>query len=60
MDAVLVSDEVRNLHVDVPNVSPYQPFLWLFRGVQDLRPHWGASLGYGALIVALGWTLLVF
>jgi uncharacterized membrane protein len=26
----------------------------------DLRRHWGASLGYGALIVAIGWTLLVF
>ena len=25
-----------------------------------MRRHWGASLGYGALIVALGWTLLVF
>jgi len=60
MDAVLVSDEVRNLHVDVRHVPAYQPFLWLFRGARDLGRHWGASLGYGALIVALGWTLLVF
>ncbi len=60
MDAVLVSDEVRNLHVEVRHVPAYQPFLWLFRGAQDLGRHWGTSLGYGALIVALGWTLLVF
>lgn len=60
MDAALVSDEVRNLHVDVQHVPVYQPFLWLFRGAQDLGRHWGASLGYGALIVALGWTLLIF
>ncbi|MEA3106047.1 MAG: hypothetical protein QOI88_652 [Gammaproteobacteria bacterium] len=25
-----------------------------------MRRHWGASLGYGALFVALGWTLLIF
>ena len=25
-----------------------------------MRRHWGASLGYGALIVAMGWTLLVY
>jgi uncharacterized membrane protein len=60
MDAVLVSDEVRNLHVEVQHVPAYQPFLWLFRGARDLGRHWGASLGYGALIVALGWTLLIF
>jgi uncharacterized membrane protein len=60
MDAVLVSAEVRNLHVDVQHVPAYQPFLWLYRGARDLGRHWGASLGYGALIVGLGWTLLVF
>jgi uncharacterized membrane protein len=36
------------------------PFTWLRNGWLDMRRHWGASLGYGALIVALGWTLLVF
>jgi uncharacterized membrane protein len=25
-----------------------------------MRRHWGTSLGYGALIVGLGWTLLIF
>jgi uncharacterized membrane protein len=25
-----------------------------------MQRHWGASLSYGALIVALGWTLLIF
>jgi uncharacterized membrane protein len=60
MDATLVSGESRHLHLDVSRVSFYRPFIWLYRGWQDMRRHWGASLGYGALIVALGWTLLVF
>jgi uncharacterized membrane protein len=60
MDAALVSGEVRNLHLDVQHVPFYRPFVWLYRGARDLGRHWGASLGYGALIVALGWTLLVF
>src|ERR1700735_275119 len=59
MDAVLVSDEVRTLHLDVRHVPFYRPFVWLYRGARDLGRHWGASLGYGALIVALGWPLLV-
>jgi uncharacterized membrane protein len=29
-------------------------------GRLDMQRHSGASLGYGALIVALGWTLLIF
>jgi uncharacterized membrane protein len=38
----------------------WRPLVWLARGWRDMRKHWGASLGYGGLIVALGWTLLVF
>jgi uncharacterized membrane protein len=60
MNATLVSGEVRNLHLDVSHVSFGRPFVWLYRGWLDLRKHWGASLGYGALTVAFGWTLLVF
>ncbi len=60
MDATLVSGEVRNLHLDVAQVSAFRPLIWLYRGWLDMRRHWGTSLGYGALIVALGWTLLVF
>jgi uncharacterized membrane protein len=37
-----------------------RPFVWVARGWLDMRKHCGASLGYGGLIVALGWTLLIF
>jgi len=60
MGTTLVSGGQQILHVDVIRVPVYRPFVWLWRGWQDMRRHWGASLGYGALIVALGWTLLVF
>jgi uncharacterized membrane protein len=60
MKATLVSGEARNLHLDVARVSIGRPLTWLHRGWLDMRRHWGASLGYGALIVALGWTVLVF
>jgi len=60
MTATLVSGGVRNLHVDVVRVSFGRPLSWLIRGWQDMRRNWGASLGYGALIVALGWTVLMF
>ena len=53
----LVSGEVRNLHLDVVRVSVFRPLTWLSRGWQDMRRP--ASLAYGALIVAFGWTLLI-
>jgi uncharacterized membrane protein len=60
MGTTLVSDQDQILHVEVMRVPVYRPFVWLRDGWRDMRRHWGASLGYGALIVALGWTLLVF
>jgi uncharacterized membrane protein len=48
------------LRLDIVHVSVLRPFTWLAGGWADMRRHWGTSLGYGALIVALGWTLLVF
>ena len=60
MGTTLVSGEQQILHVDILRVPAYQPLLWLRDGWRDLRRHWGASLGYGALIGAMGWTLLVF
>ena len=60
MGTTLVSGEEQILHVDILRVPVYQPLLWLRDGWLDLRRHWGASLGYGGLIVAMGWTLLVF
>jgi uncharacterized membrane protein len=60
MGTTLVSGEDQILHVDIMRVPVYRPLIWLRDGWLDMRKHWGASLGYGALIVALGWTLLVF
>jgi len=50
----------RTLYSQINHVSMYAPFRWLEKGWRDMRRNWLASLGYGALIVALGWTLLVF
>lgn len=50
----------RALNVDIVHVPIFAPFTWLREGWLDLRVHWAVSLGYGALILALGWTLLVF
>jgi uncharacterized membrane protein len=60
MGTTLVGGHEQILHIDVMHVPIYRPFAWLGYGWRDMRRHWGASLGYGALIVALGWTLLVF
>jgi uncharacterized membrane protein len=60
MGTTLVSGESQVLHVEVVGVPFYRPLLWLRDGWRDMRRHWGTSLGYGALIVAMGWTLLVF
>lgn len=60
MGTTLVSGEEDLLHVEVMRVPLYRPFTWLRLGWLDMRRHWGTSLGYGALIVALGWTLLIF
>jgi uncharacterized membrane protein len=60
MGTTLVSGEDRILHLEVMHISPFRPLTWLGRGWLDMRKHWGASLGYGALIVGLGWTLLIF
>jgi uncharacterized membrane protein len=60
MGTTLVSDQDRILHLEILHVPLLRPFVWLGRGWLDMRKHWGASLGYGALIVALGWTLLIF
>lgn len=60
MGTTLVSGRDRILHLDVIRVPVYRPFAWLRDGWLDMRRHWGTSLGYGALIVGLGWTLLIF
>lgn len=58
--ATTVAGGDRTFRADIAHVSLLRPFVWLGRGWLDMRRHWGASLGYGALIVALGWTLLIF
>jgi uncharacterized membrane protein len=60
MGTTLVGGQDRALHLEVRRVSIGRPFAWLRAGWLDMRRHWGTSLGYGALIVAMGWTLLVF
>jgi uncharacterized membrane protein len=60
MGMSLVSGGNQTLHLEVMSVPVYRPLEWLKGGWLDMRRHWGTSLGYGALIVALGWTLLVF
>lgn len=37
-----------------------RPLSWLHQGWLDTRRNWLASFGYGALVVAFGWTLLIF
>src|SRR3984893_6268600 len=60
MAGTLVTSRDRTLNVEIVQVRIYAPFMWLRDGWLDMRRHWGASLGYGALILALGWTLLIF
>jgi uncharacterized membrane protein len=60
VNPTLVSGEAQDLHLDVLRVSASRPLVWLNLGRLDMQRHSGASLGYGALIVALGWTLLIF
>jgi len=60
MGTPLVSADNRNLQLEINHVPMLRPLHWLRLRWLDLRRHWGASLGYGALIAALGWTILVF
>jgi uncharacterized membrane protein len=55
-----VSGDNHMVRVDVMSVPLLRPFKWLRAGWLDMRRNWAVSLGYGALIVAMGWTLLVF
>jgi uncharacterized membrane protein len=58
MGTTVVSGHLKTLHLELLHVRFDRPLTWLKRGWKDMRS--GASLGYGALIVALGWTLLIF
>jgi uncharacterized membrane protein len=60
MDSTLVAGQDRTLISEVNRAPIYAPLLWLRNGWRDVRRNWGVSLGYGALILALGWTLLIF
>jgi uncharacterized membrane protein len=60
VDSTLVTGQDRTLNSEARQVPIYTPFLWLRNGWRDVRRNWGVSLGYGALILALGWTLLIF
>src|SRR5258706_13486129 len=58
MGTTLVGGHDQALHLDVIRIPVFQPFAWLRAGWLDMRRP--ASLAYGALIVAVGWTILVF
>src|ERR1700736_1417020 len=58
MGTTLVGGQDQTLHIEVMRVPVSRPFRWLRDGWLDMRT--SASLGYGALIVAVGWTILVF
>jgi uncharacterized membrane protein len=58
MGNTLVGGDDQVLHLDVIRVPVFRPFTWLRAGWRDMRK--SASLAYCALIVGLGWTLLVF
>jgi uncharacterized membrane protein len=60
MDSTQVTGQYRSSNSEARHVPIYAPLLWLQLGWRDVRRNWGASLGYGALIMGLGWTLLVF
>ena len=60
MTTMSVSGEMRTMRISVSRVPMSRPLTWLARGWADMRRNWGASLGYGALIVAIGWTVLIF
>jgi uncharacterized membrane protein len=60
MGSTLVAGHDPTVHPGIQHVSRSRPFAWLALGWRDLQRHWAASLGYGAVIVALGWTLLIF
>jgi uncharacterized membrane protein len=60
MITALASAKIGVPTFEVRRVAVFRPLVWLQLGWLDMRRHWGASLGYGGLVVALGWTLLVF
>ena len=60
MNGSFVSSNNRATKIHAVRVPMGQPLIWLQRGWTDMWRHWGASLGQGALIVAIGWTVLVF
>ena len=60
MGSTLLSRDDRMMHLDVVRASVLGPVTWLRLGWGDLRRHRATSLAYGALIAALGWTVLVF
>ena len=60
MENTHINGQDRTLYSEASHVPIYAPFIWLQSGWRDVRRNWGASLGYGALILALGWTVLVF
>lgn len=43
----------------IVNLSPLQPFQWLFFGLKDLIAHWGIGLFYGCSFWLMYWVLML-
>ena len=46
------------LRAQVLSVSPLRPFVWIVRGLADLRRCWRQDAAHASLMVVLGWVLL--
>jgi uncharacterized membrane protein len=60
MSTALATGGDHRFHIDIQHVSRARPRVWLALGWRDLSRNRAGSLAYGAVMVALGWTLLVF
>jgi len=56
---VMVTDLRPPLRVEVRSQPLWQPFVWLWRGAQDIVGCWPSNAAQGLLMVAFGWVLVV-
>ena len=58
MNALVQGTAHPPMRARVRSVSVLRPFVWLGRGVQDLRRCWRQDAAHAGLMFALGWVLL--
>ena len=49
----------RSAQISTHVVTPFRPFVWMWRGWRDLWACWPASLAQGLLMAVFGWVLLL-